>query len=144
MACPPQSNQPQPHVVEDCMGILQLYSDGTVSRSDIQFPVSPATHDHLVTFKDFLFCKNSTFTSSLQTPSNNNNNEKLPVIMFLHGGGFCFGSRTWPHRHTRCVRLASGLRAIVAAPDYRLAPEHRLPRRWMTPSRPLGGYRGWG
>ncbi|KZT75726.1 putative carboxylesterase 15, partial [Dorcoceras hygrometricum] len=46
---------------------------------------------------------------------------------FFHGGGFCIGSRTWPNCHSCCLRLSSGLQALVVAPDYRLAPEHRLP-----------------
>lgn len=120
----------KPHVVEDCDGFLQLYSDGTVSRSDMQFQdITPTQQDHLVTFKDYLFLEKFNLHIRLYkpTPISNSNNETLPVIMFLHGGGFCFGSRTWPHLHTCCMRLASGLRAVVAAPDYRLAPEHRLP-----------------
>ncbi|KAK4480892.1 hypothetical protein RD792_011746 [Penstemon davidsonii] len=52
---------------------------------------------------------------------------KLPIIYFFHGGGFCVASRTWPNCHNSCLRLASGLQAVVVAPDYRLAPEHRLP-----------------
>ncbi|GJN05751.1 hypothetical protein PR202_ga23413 [Eleusine coracana subsp. coracana] len=33
------SSNAAPHVVEDCLGVLQLLSDGTVLRSD--FPVLP-------------------------------------------------------------------------------------------------------
>nr|XP_043630049.1 probable carboxylesterase 15 [Erigeron canadensis] len=36
-------------------------------------------------------------------------------------------SFAWPNFHNCCLRLLSGLHAIVVAPDYRLAPEHRLP-----------------
>lgn len=127
-----------PHVVEDCMGFLKLFSDGSVFRSnDIKFQVSPI-EDNSVSFKDCLFDKRFNLFLRLykpqnQTPSsltdNNNgkNKNKLPVVMFLHGGGFCFGSRTWPHIHNCCVRLASRLHALVVAPDYRLAPEHRMP-----------------
>ncbi|XP_027364284.1 probable carboxylesterase 15 [Abrus precatorius] len=129
------------HVVEDCMGLLQLFNDGTVFRSkDIQFnQPSPTPHDHLVQFKDYLFNKKFNLHLRLYKPKFINN-EKLPVVMFLHGGGFCFGSRAWPHLHGCCVRLAASLHAVVMAPDYRLAPEHRLPAavddgvealRWM-------------
>ena len=47
-----------------------------------------------------------------------------PTVMFLHGGGYIFGS---PRSHMRAVaRLAAnGLR--VVAPSYRLAPEHVWP-----------------
>ncbi|KAK7284743.1 hypothetical protein RJT34_19496 [Clitoria ternatea] len=114
-----------PHVVEDCMGFLQLYSDGTVFRSnDIQFKVS-AIEDNSITFKDCLFNKRFNLSLRLYKPPRATN--PLPVLLFLHGGGFCFGSRTWPHIHNCCTRLASGLQALVVSPDYRLAPEHRLP-----------------
>ncbi|KAJ1392748.1 Alpha/Beta hydrolase fold [Sesbania bispinosa] len=122
-----------PHLVEDCMGYLQLYSDGSIFRSnDIKFQVS-AIEDNSVTFKDCLFDKRFNLSLRLYKPQNsnpNNNNcncKMLPVVIFLHGGGFCFGSRTWPHIHNCCMRLCSGLQALVVAPDYRLAPEHRLP-----------------
>ncbi|KAL2900887.1 putative carboxylesterase 15 [Bienertia sinuspersici] len=54
-------------------------------------------------------------------------NNKMPILYYLHGGGFCLGSRTWPNCHNCCLCLCSQLQAFVVAPDYRLAPEHRLP-----------------
>lgn len=111
------------------MGFLKLYSDGSIFRSDeIKFQVS-AIEDNSVNFKDCLFDKKFNLFLRLYKPQNTTTQykNKLPVIVFLHGGGFCFGSRTWPHVHNCCMRLASSLQAMVVAPDYRLAPEHRLP-----------------
>jgi acetyl esterase/lipase len=53
--------------------------------------------------------------------------EKLPVLVYFHGGGFCVGSYSWPENHTVCLRLAAELPAVVLSFDYRLAPEHCLP-----------------
>ncbi|KAL1351134.1 hypothetical protein HN51_015090 [Arachis hypogaea] len=119
-----------PNIVEDCMGFLKLYSDGSIFRSnDIKFHETPI-EDDTVSFKDCLYDKKFNLFLRLYKPQSNNNvvrNSKLPVVMFFRGGGFCFGSRTWPHVHNCCMRLASGLKAVVVTPDYRLAPEHRLP-----------------
>lgn len=47
------------------------------------------------------------------------------VILYLHGGGYVFGS---PGTHQEIIaRLAVETPARVLAPDYRLAPEHRFP-----------------
>ncbi|XP_031395280.1 probable carboxylesterase 15 isoform X3 [Punica granatum] len=139
-----------PHVVEDCMGVLQLYSNGTIFRSKhIDFSRIPVVDDFSVLFKDCLFDKHHNLYLRLYKPAaltatpnittyyddsdgnniieHNNHNNKIPVVYYLHGGGFCVGSRSWPNSHSCCTRLASGLGALVVAPDYRLAPEHRLP-----------------
>jgi acetyl esterase len=51
--------------------------------------------------------------------------EPLPVIAYLHGGGWVFmGIET----HDRiCRRLANATGALVVSIDYRLAPEHPFP-----------------
>lgn len=50
------------------------------------------------------------------------------VILFLHGGGFVAGS-PWGYRKVVAqLCRATGLRAFI--PQYRLAPEHRLPRAY--------------
>lgn len=49
----------------------------------------------------------------------------LPVILFLHGGGFVKGSIDSHEAMCRELALRSGL--AVAAAGYRLAPEHRYP-----------------
>ncbi|KAJ8754530.1 hypothetical protein K2173_005691 [Erythroxylum novogranatense] len=115
-----------PLLLENCMGVLQLYSDGTTFRSDkIQFPMSIVSDDSVL-FKDCVFNKQLDLHLRLYKPTSPSK-AKLPIVVFIHGGGFCVGSRLWPNCHNCCLRLASGLSALVLAPDYRLAPEHRLP-----------------
>lgn len=48
-----------------------------------------------------------------------------PVLVFLHGGGWSAGDLD-THDHV-CRYLAARAGAVVAAIDYRLAPEHRFP-----------------
>ena len=51
--------------------------------------------------------------------------ERLPCMVFLHGGGWVIGNL---ESHDRlCRRLANVARICIVAVDYRLAPEHRFP-----------------
>ncbi len=49
----------------------------------------------------------------------------LPVVVFIHGGGFIGGSLD--SFDEPCATLARRLGALVVSPDYRLAPEHPFP-----------------
>jgi acetyl esterase len=51
--------------------------------------------------------------------------DKLPVLLYLHGGGFTIGNLETHDSLCRQLALRSG--AAVVALDYRLAPEHRFP-----------------
>lgn len=116
-----------PHVVEDIHGVLQVFSDGSIFRAgNIDNFNIPTYNDNDVVWKDCLFDEENNLHLRLYKPAADPST-KLPVVYFIHGGGFCVGSRTWPNIHNVCLRLSSGLEAIVVSPDHRLAPEHRLP-----------------
>ncbi|KAJ4719405.1 putative Alpha/beta-Hydrolases superfamily protein [Melia azedarach] len=115
-----------PHVVEDCFGLLKLYSDGSISRSPIIHDDTPFLDDTTVRYKEFLFNEKHDLSLRLYKPTSLTST-KLPLLFYFHGGGFCFGSRTFANNHNICVRLANVLQAVIVEPDYRLAPEHRLP-----------------
>ncbi len=51
--------------------------------------------------------------------------ERLPVLLYLHGGGFVVGNLET--HDSLCRQLAKHSDAAVLALDYRLAPEHRFP-----------------
>ncbi len=51
--------------------------------------------------------------------------ERLPVVLYLHGGGFTIGSIETHDSLCRQIALRSG--AAVVSLEYRLAPEHRFP-----------------
>jgi acetyl esterase/lipase len=52
---------------------------------------------------------------------------RLPVIVQLHGGGFCISHPSWVMYHHFYARLACTLPAVVVTAQLPLAPEHRLP-----------------
>lgn len=51
--------------------------------------------------------------------------ERLPVLVYLHGGGFVVGSLD--SYDSTCRVLANRSGCIVVSVDYRLAPEHKFP-----------------
>jgi len=51
--------------------------------------------------------------------------ERLPLLLYLHGGGFTIGGLET--HDSLCRQLAARSGAAVVALDYRLAPEHRFP-----------------
>ncbi len=52
-------------------------------------------------------------------------NDVLPVLLFMHGGGFTIGNLET--HDSLCRQMALRGEAAVLALDYRLAPEHRFP-----------------
>ncbi len=63
----------------------------------------------------------STRPARLYAPSH----ERLPLLLFLHGGGFTIGSLETHDSLCRQLALRGGV--AVLALEYRLAPEHRFP-----------------
>nr|GEU73695.1 probable carboxylesterase 18 [Tanacetum cinerariifolium] len=56
--------------------------------------------------------------------------DKLPVLVFYHGGGFAFYSLDSSLYDGLCRRFARMIPAIVVSASYRLTPEHRYPSQY--------------
>jgi acetyl esterase len=63
----------------------------------------------------------SGLATRLYAPSN----DRLPVLLYFHGGGFVVGNLETHDALCRQLAIRSG--GAVLAVDYRLAPEHRFP-----------------
>ena len=68
----------------------------------------------------------------------------FPGLLWIHGGGHIMGIPEM--NEALCIRFAKDAGCIVAAPDYRLAPEHKYPADvddcyaalvWMTENLPV-------
>jgi acetyl esterase/lipase len=125
------STTPAPYVVEDCGPNLQLFSDGTVIRfEDYNILPPPVLPPALATvqWKDVVYDAGRGLKLRVyRPPAATVAGEKLPVLVYFHGGGYVIGSFEMDNFHACCLRLAHELPAVVLSADYRLAPEHRLP-----------------
>lgn len=113
-------------LVDECRGVLHVYSDGFIVRTANPAFNTPVQDDGTVLWKDVVFDSAHDLQLRLYKPANSTVT-KLPIFYYIHGGGFCIGSRTWPNCQNYCFQLSSQLGVVVVAPDYRLAPENRLP-----------------
>jgi len=63
--------------------------------------------------------------SRIYKPSTINENEKSPVLLWIHGGGFVLGGITYADGHVR--RISKETNMIVVSVGYGLAPENKFP-----------------
>lgn len=61
-------------------------------------------------------------------PVSNPTDEKLPVYLYFHGGGFLFGSVS--SEDAACAQLAINIGIVVLNVNYRHTPEHTFPTAW--------------
>lgn len=121
-----------PHVVEDFLGVIQIFSDGSIVRGDESTirPSGPCSDVPGVQWKDAVYEATRGLKVRVYKPPptpGGGNQGKLPVLVYFHGGGYCGGAYDHPLLHSCCQRFAAELPAVVLSVQYRLAPEHRLP-----------------
>ncbi|MEO8005161.1 MAG: alpha/beta hydrolase [Betaproteobacteria bacterium] len=61
----------------------------------------------------------------IYTPRELKQSEKMPILIWFHGGGFVIGSLDT--HDSACRMLANQADCLVVSVDYRLAPEHKFP-----------------
>lgn len=126
---------PENKIVDQVSGWLTLYEDGSVDRSwtgppEVKFMTDHVPpHDHFI---DEVATEDITTSDGLKlriyTPEKQeNDDEKLPIILHFHGGGFCISEADWYMYYVIYARLARAAKAVVVSPYLRRAPEHRLP-----------------
>ncbi|KAI3459427.1 hypothetical protein Pfo_016090 [Paulownia fortunei] len=66
-------------------------------------------------------------SARLHLPKLTHPTQKLPILVYYHGGGFCLGSAFsfLSHRYINILSAEAG--ALIISVEYRLAPEHPLP-----------------
>ncbi|KAI4384745.1 hypothetical protein MLD38_002856 [Melastoma candidum] len=108
---------------------ITTYPDGTITCHD-PFPCIPASsEDHsAVLSRDVKFNHDlGTWARIYLPPAQTRQQQKLPLVVYFHGGGFvCFNPST-VFNHSLCSGMAASLPAVVVSVGYRRAPEHRLP-----------------
>ncbi|KAF8057230.1 hypothetical protein N665_1262s0006 [Sinapis alba] len=113
-------------VVDEVEGLIRVYKDGHVERSQLVTCVGPSLPLELgVACSDVYIDKLTNVWARLYIPIDTNSN--LPLLVYFHGGGFCVGSASWSCYHEFLARLSASSRCMVMSVNYRLAPENPLP-----------------
>ncbi|KAF8765642.1 hypothetical protein HU200_008135 [Digitaria exilis] len=122
-------------VVDEVSGWMRVFDDGSVDRTwtgppealPLMSPVAPySTPRDGHTLHDLPGEPNL----RVYLPEGHNAGEerrRLPVILQLHGGGFCISHPSWLMYHHFYARLACAVPGVVVSVELPLAPEHRLP-----------------
>ncbi|CAN6477896.1 unnamed protein product [Victoria cruziana] len=118
-----------PEKALDLWGLIQVRPDGTVTRAanfDRPPLFVPASSSDPVPSVDLTLDNAAGLWARIYHPPIPAA-ESLPVIVYVHGGGFCLFSPGVAEYHHFTARLASETSSIVFSLAYRLTPEDRLP-----------------
>ncbi|KAK9288347.1 hypothetical protein L1049_016800 [Liquidambar formosana] len=117
-------------VVSELLPLLRVYKDGTVERLLGSPRVPPSLDDpqNNVSSKDITISKDPNISARLYLPKiSHHHYQKLPILVYFHGGGFCIESAFSFLDHRYLSILASEAKILAVSVEYRLAPEHPLP-----------------
>ncbi|KAJ7980081.1 2-hydroxyisoflavanone dehydratase [Quillaja saponaria] len=120
-------------IAKEIPKIIRIYKDGTVERliGSPFVPPSLQDPDTGVSSKDISISADPAISARLYLPkltqSNNQENQKIPILVYFHGGGFCVESAFSFLDHRYLNLIVSQANVLAVSVEYRLAPEHLLP-----------------
>ncbi|PSS26098.1 2-hydroxyisoflavanone dehydratase [Actinidia chinensis var. chinensis] len=115
-------------ITHEFPAFFRVHKDGRIQRFKPFIYVPPTVDPQTgVISKDITIAPEIELKARIFMPEINGQDQKLPLVLHFHGGGFCIGSPFDAIIYSLLTSLASKARAIVVSVDYRLAPEHPLP-----------------
>ncbi|GLT99677.1 hypothetical protein SLE2022_171000 [Rubroshorea leprosula] len=116
-------------LVTELETLIRVYKDGSVERC--QAPIVPPSlqdPETGVSSKDITISANPPISARIYLPNlSDPSPQKLPVLVYFHGGGFCIESAFNLTETTFTNRLVRHAKVVAVSIEYRLAPEHPLP-----------------
>ncbi|KAJ1262607.1 hypothetical protein BS78_09G121700 [Paspalum vaginatum] len=128
-AAAPTSEAAADEVLHD-LGLVRVYKSGRVERPFVAPPVAPGLDAATgVQSRDIQLGSYSVRLYLPPTTAATAGGKActLPVIVYIHGGGFVAESAASPGCHGFLNRLTAACPALGVSVEYRLAPEHPLP-----------------
>ena len=124
----PHAMDPDEEIEIDISPFLILYKSGRVHRFSTTSRKSAGTDAITgVTSKDVIIDATNGLAARLFLPKGVSASQKLPVLVYIHGGGFVSES-AFSLKYTGYVNaLAAAAHAVVVSVEYRLALEHPIP-----------------
>ncbi|CAL5377326.1 unnamed protein product [Camellia sinensis] len=143
---------PAEEIVHDFPSHVRVYKDGRVVRFKGTNTVPPSTNPDIgVQSKDVVIDPETGLSARLYIPNNPLHN-KLPILVYFHGGGFCTETAFTLTYHNYLNSLVAEASVVVVSVDYRRAPEHPLPIayddswaavKWVASHSSAGGGEIW-
>ncbi|XP_027360077.1 2-hydroxyisoflavanone dehydratase-like [Abrus precatorius] len=111
---------------------VRVYKDGTIERLQDSPFVPPTLEDPTtgVSSKDVIISDNPPISARLYLPKLiqfESQNDRFPILVYFHGGGFFFESAFSQLHHKYMSMFVSIAHVVVISVEYRLAPETPLP-----------------
>ncbi|XP_050120079.1 2-hydroxyisoflavanone dehydratase-like [Malus sylvestris] len=112
---------------------IRIFEDGTVERTPLPYPsyVPPSPDQDPetgVSSKDITISENPKISVRAFLPNlPQNHTQKLPILVYFHGGAFCMESAFSFLNQRYLNLLVSEAKVIAVSVEYRLAPENPLP-----------------
>ncbi|KAM0850548.1 hypothetical protein ACQ4PT_053008 [Festuca glaucescens] len=121
---------PESEIAVEFVPVIRQYKSGRVERLLPANPVPPSVDAATgVASKDVTVDPATGLWARLYLPAcpAGSADDKLPIVVYLHGGCFVAGSAADAPDHAFLNRLCARARAIAVSVEYRLAPEHPVP-----------------
>ncbi|CAH8386315.1 unnamed protein product [Eruca vesicaria subsp. sativa] len=110
----------------DYSPFLKIYKSGRIERLIGETPVPPSsTPQNGVISKDVVYSPDHNLSVRVYLPEKAG--EKLPLLVYFHGGGFIIETAFSPSYHTFLTAAVSASDCVAVSVDYRRAPEHPIP-----------------
>ncbi|XP_065869520.1 carboxylesterase 1-like [Euphorbia lathyris] len=117
--------------VPDLRKLIVLNPDGTYTRL-LHYPTVPADSSSSllpVLTKDIQINSTKKTWLRIYLPRHllHSSSNRLPLIVYYHGGSFIFFAADSTFHHDFCIIMSQRIDAVIVSIEYRRAPEHRLP-----------------